>query len=179
MFSAGQVKKLSRAVLEVAGQTDATEELVSRAERLQAMYRQDRTFRHLMVTRRVDPGIKMKALRKAFGESLGPLEYELLEHLLQDYNGAELPAVIEAILRRAASQSTVITLSVTSAAELPAAQLSEMGAALEKKMGRKVRVAGKVDAAVLGGVKLRLGNTLVDGTVARRLELVRQGLAKA
>lgn len=179
MLSAGQVKKLSRALLEVAGQVGATENLVASAERLKAMFREDRTFRHLMVTRRVDPDTKMKALRGAFGESLGPLEYELLAHLLQDQNGAELPAVIEAVLRQAASQSTVLALSVTSAAKLPPLQLSEMGAALEKKMGRKVRVTGTVDPAVLGGVKLRLGNILVDGTVARRLELVRQGLAKA
>lgn len=179
MYSAGQVKKLSRALLGVAGQIDATEELAARAGRLKEMFREDRTFRHLMVTRRVDPDIKMKALRNAFGESLGPLEYELLAHLLQDHNGAELPAVIETLLRLAAAQSRVLALSVTSAVELPPSQLSEMGTALEKKMGRKVNVTGKVDPAVLGGVKLRLGNTLVDGTVARRLELVRRGLAKA
>ncbi|MCH7575975.1 MAG: ATP synthase F1 subunit delta [Candidatus Marinimicrobia bacterium] len=177
MISAGQVKKLSRALLEVAGQTESTEELVSRAELLQGLFRKDRTFRHLMVTRRVDPEIKMQALRNAFGENLGPLEYELLAHLLRDHNGAQLHTVLEAVLRQAASQSTVLTLSVTSAAELPALQISEMGASLEKKTGRKVRVTGTVDPAVLGGVKLRLGNTLVDGTVARRLELVRRGLA--
>ena len=177
MFSARQVKKLSRALLEAAGQNESTEELVSRAELLQGLFRADRTFRHLMVTRRVDPEIKMQALRNAFGGSLGSLEYEFLAHLLRDHNGAQLHAVIEAVLRQAASQSTVLTLSVTSAVELPALQISEMGASLEKKTGHKVRVTGTVDPAVLGGVKLRLGNTLVDGTVARRLELVRQGLA--
>ena len=176
MFSAGQVKNLSRSLLKVAGQTNSTAALVSGVEQLKRLYREDRTFRHLMVTRRVDPEIKMKALKAAFQESLGPLEQELLAHLLEDHNGADLPAVIEAILWQAERESGDLHLAVTSAEALPAAQLSGMGATLEGKTGRKVILTSKVDPALLGGVMLRLGNTLVDGTVARRLEMVRQGL---
>lgn len=177
MFSARQVKNLSRSLLKVAGQTNSTAALVSGVEQLKRLYRDDRTFRHLMVTRRVDPDIKMKALKAACGESLGPLVEELLAHLLADYSGAVLPAVIEAILWQAERESSDLHLAVTSAEALPEAQLREMGAALEGKTGSKVKVSSKVDPAVLGGVRLRLGNTLVDGTIARRLELVRQGLS--
>ncbi len=176
MFSAGRVKNLSRSLLKVAGQTKSTAALVSGVEQLKRLYRDDRTFRHLIVTRRVDPDIKMQALKAAFGESLGPLEQELLAHLLADHSGADLPAVIEAILWQAERESSDLHLAVTSAEALPETQLSEMGAALEGKTGSKVKVSSKVDPAVLGGVRLRLGNTQVDGTVARRLELVRQGL---
>ena len=176
MFSAGQVKNLSRSLLKVAAQNKSTAELVAGIEQLKRLYREDRTFRHLMVTRRVDPDIKMKALKAAFEGSLGSLELELLAHLLADYNGADLPSVIEAILWQAERESSDLHLTVTAVEALPAAQLSEMGATLEGKTGSKVKVSSKVDPAVLGGVRLRLGNTLVDGTIARRLELVRRGL---
>ena len=176
MFSAGQVKNLSRSLLRVAGQNNSTAALVSGIERLNRLFREDRTFRHLMVTRRVDPDIKMKALKAAFQGSLGALELELLAHLLAEHNGADLPAVIAAILWQAERESSDLHLTVTAAEALPAAQLSAMGATLEAKTGGEVKVSSKVDPAVLGGVRLRLGNTLVDGTVARRLELVRQEL---
>lgn len=177
MRASGDMKKLGRAILAVAKQVETVHSLVAHLELLRSIYHEDRSFRHLMVTKRIAPAEKMDALRSSFKDNLGPLEYELLSQLLEAQDGAALPAVTKMITQMAVADASYLSMTVTSAEALSEAELADMGGRLEKKLGRTIQVSGQTDASLLGGLKIRLGNTLVDGTVARRLEMVRQELA--
>ena len=60
---------------------------------------------------------------------------------------------------------------------LDAAQLDRLQAALGRIYGRQVQLQVDVDPSVLGGVQVRIGDEVLDGTVARRLAEVRRRLA--
>ena len=51
-----------------------------------------------------------------------------------------------------------------------------MTESLEKFTGKSVRLEAKVDPAVLGGARTRIGSTVYDGTVAARLQKLKQQL---
>jgi F-type H+-transporting ATPase subunit delta len=52
---------------------------------------------------------------------------------------------------------------------LDAAQLADLVARLEKKTGRKVKARVSVDQALIGGVKLVLGDKVIDGSARAQL----------
>ncbi len=56
-------------------------------------------------------------------------------------------------------------------------QTERLSAALARTYGREVALQVDVDPSVLGGVEVRVGDSVLDGTVARRLEKVRRQLA--
>ena len=60
---------------------------------------------------------------------------------------------------------------------LDAAQTERLGAALSRIYGRQVALQVDIDDAVIGGVQVRVGDDVLDGTVARRLQDVRRRLA--
>lgn len=51
--------------------------------------------------------------------------------------------------------------------------------ALEKMTGRKVRLTVRVDPAIVGGVRTRIGSKVYDGTVRNHLQALHQRLAEA
>lgn len=177
MANAAHLRRISRSVLAVARQMEVTDSLVANLGRLEKLFREVRALRHFMVTRHIATEEKLKVLKKVFGDQVTPLEYEVLRLLLDEQMGAYLPELSRAIARLAAADEGLAGLTVTSAEPLSEGDLSAYGKRLEEALGRPVQVTGQTDPALLGGIKLRFGNTLVDGSIARRLELMRAELA--
>lgn len=67
---------------------------------------------------------------------------------------------------------------MTVAAPLSEEDERRLGARLAAMYGREVSVKQTVDPAILGGVSVRVGSDLYDGTVLRRLNETRNALAK-
>jgi len=63
----------------------------------------------------------------------------------------------------------VIEAEVTSAFEMSAPQIADLVSRLEKKTGRKVKARVSVDRELIGGVKIVLGDKVIDGTARAQL----------
>ena len=70
----------------------------------------------------------------------------------------------------------VVEATVQSAFELTAAQLKDIVARLEKKTGRKVRPQVSVDRELIGGVKIVLGDKVIDGSARAQLAALEAAL---
>ena len=65
---------------------------------------------------------------------------------------------------------------IRSAFDLDAAQLADLVARLEKKTGRKVRAKVSVDASLIGGVRIALGDKVIDGSARAQLGALENAL---
>ena len=66
---------------------------------------------------------------------------------------------------------------MTSAVPLSANARDKLIAKLQDKTGKMIQLTEKVDSSVLGGLRLDLAGERLDGTVQRRLELLRDDIA--
>lgn len=78
----------------------------------------------------------------------------------------EIAALYEAL--RAAAEARV-EAEVVSAAEVGAEQLKAIAAALKKRLGRDVTLATRIDPSLVGGIVIRAGDLVIDGSVQGRL----------
>ena len=83
---------------------------------------------------------------------------------------------LESYLQLAAEQRRRAIAEVTVARPLTAAQAERLRAALSTQVGREVSLQVNVDPAVLGGVRVKLGDEVIDGTVAGRLDAAERQL---
>ena len=78
-----------------------------------------------------------------------------------------------------AEERKLLPVTVTSAIELDKDTVKEIGKKIEENTGRKVELTTKVDSYVLGGLVMRVGNIVMDGSIRARLERLRKQVAKA
>jgi ATP synthase F1 delta subunit len=78
-----------------------------------------------------------------------------------------------------AEEHQLLPVTVTSAVELDEGLVQEIGSRIQEQTGRKVALSSNVDPDVLGGLMVRVGNMVLDGTVRNRLERLRKQVAKA
>lgn len=100
----------------------------------------------------------------------------VLESTVGRLHGQRLDAAIDTLCELAARQRERVVAEVRVAAPLTEEQSRRLAAALSSLKGRTVRLNVAVDPAMLGGVMVTIGDEVIDGTVASRLEQARRAV---
>jgi len=101
----------------------------------------------------------------------------IVRHLVQSPRGRRIGELIQSAAETVADATGGIVAIVTAAAPLSATQLEKLTATLTTQYGREPRIALRIDPTVIGGLRVQIGEDVIDGTVAARLADLRLQLA--
>ncbi|BCB60450.1 MULTISPECIES: F0F1 ATP synthase subunit delta [Halomonas] len=87
-----------------------------------------------------------------------------------------LPFIAEQFEHLRADHEQRVEVLVTSAYELDSQQQTKLANALKKRLNREISITTQVDKALIGGVILRAGDTVIDGSVRGRLNRLSEAL---
>lgn len=87
-----------------------------------------------------------------------------------------LAAVIQEFKTLLDEKSGIITVEVKSAVELDDVQSEELKQKLEKFTAKKIRIRLATDKELIGGLTVKIGDTVLDGTIKHKLEMLREQL---
>jgi len=102
---------------------------------------------------------------------------QLVGNVVRAPRGRTVEAAVDALCEQAAGRRERLIALVRVAGDLSEEQRDRLTAALGRSLGHDVRVQVQQDPTVLGGVVVRVGDELFDGSIARRLAQVRRRLA--
>jgi F-type H+-transporting ATPase subunit delta len=75
-------------------------------------------------------------------------------------------------------ENKTLPVQITSAIALDAATTESLGKTIGERAGRKVTLAARVDPDILGGIIIRVGNSILDASIRNRLEQLRRHVAQ-
>jgi F-type H+-transporting ATPase subunit delta len=75
-------------------------------------------------------------------------------------------------------ENKLLPVLVTSAVELDKKTVSQIGDKIAEQTGRKVDLSAEVDPDILGGIVVRVGNSILDASIRNRLENLRKQVAR-
>ncbi len=88
----------------------------------------------------------------------------------------QLPTIIKRLVEMSAAEANKEVAEVRSAVPLTDDQRDRLAKALEDATGKQVEVKVVVDPSVLGGIVAQVGDTVIDGSVRRRLDQLKNAL---
>jgi F-type H+-transporting ATPase subunit delta len=103
------------------------------------------------------------------GERLDAHGRNMVRLLVENDRLAVLPGIAAHFESLKADAQSIVNATVTTAFELDDGQKATLAEALERKLGRKVELDTRVDSSLIGGVVVRAGDTVIDGTIRGRL----------
>jgi F-type H+-transporting ATPase subunit delta len=134
-----------------------------------------------VVHRLEDPQVPLEArvaaLHKVLGDDMLPPLGNLIGLVLRRRRVDALPSIAREYRRLYNRRAGIVEAVATSALTLGADELAALRGRLEEMTGNKVELETAVDPTILGGVQVRIGDTLYDGSVRGRLERLRTRLA--
>ena len=116
-------------------------------------------------------------VRRLLAGRAHPLTSNLLEELARDPGARSFSNGVGDIVTQAAERRDKIVATVQSATELTPEQRSRLVAALTRIYGRPVSAHVLVEPELRGGMRVRVGDEVIDGSVAGRLDELRRRLA--
>jgi F-type H+-transporting ATPase subunit delta len=75
-------------------------------------------------------------------------------------------------------ENRILPVEITSAIELDKATTESVGQKIGERTGRKIELASRVDPNILGGIIIRVGNSILDASIRNRLEQLRRHVAQ-
>jgi F-type H+-transporting ATPase subunit delta len=108
-----------------------------------------------------------------------PTTKKFLGLLAANGRAAALPAVITAFERLAADARGTVSAQVVTAVPLTPAQSKGVAAALRQALGKDPEIETRVDPAILGGIKVRVGSRLFDASLKSKLDSLKFALKRA
>lgn len=103
------------------------------------------------------------------GEQLNEKGQNLVKVMASNDRLSALPEVARLFAELRAEYDKEVTVEVTSATELSAAEQANISAALEKRLARKVKLNCSVDSSAIGGLLIEAGDLVIDGTLRSKL----------
>jgi F-type H+-transporting ATPase subunit delta len=116
-------------------------------------------------------------VQRLVGGKVSPGAAAILAHLVQSPRGRRIGEMVAQAAGIVSDVAGRVIATVTSAVALTPAQTTRLAKSLGERYRRDVLVDVIVDPAVLGGLRVQVGDEVVDGTIASRLSDLRLQLA--
>jgi F-type H+-transporting ATPase subunit delta len=153
------------------GRIDQVENELFRFERAVAA---DSGLRDALSVRNTDAAGKARLVATLLSGKASPETVRLASQAASAPRGRKIERTLEEYLRLAAVRREQLTAVVTSAVHLDEQQQARLRSALEGTYGKTVVLQTIVDPEVVGGIHVRVGDEVVDGTISRRIDEARR-----
>ncbi|MGB2958801.1 MAG: ATP synthase F1 subunit delta [Bacteroidota bacterium] len=174
-----RVARRYASALVISAEEGGVVEAVSRdLDRVGKVIEASREFRLLLASPVVSPEKKAAVVEELFGRRVGRETMTFIKLLLQKGREEFLSDVIEQFRALLDEMRGIVAVEVTSALELTRDQERRLRKQLEQYTGKHVRIHPRLDTSIRGGVVMRIGDTVIDGSITHQLVLLRERMAE-
>jgi F-type H+-transporting ATPase subunit delta len=168
----------AEALFEAAVEQDAVEAVASDVAAFAQAMRESAELRAVLSNPEVERRAKKAALA-ALTEDAHPLTANFLQVLVDRGRMAEFPEVARAFQERVARAEHRLEVEAVTAVPMPDDLRKRVVQRIQGQTGATVELSEAVDPDIVGGLVLRIGGVVVDGSLRRRLEELRHTLRAA
>jgi F-type H+-transporting ATPase subunit delta len=127
------------------------------------------------------PYFSSKEKQEALARLLEGADEEFLNFLALLIENHRMPVIYrirQQFERLWEEENRTLPVEITSAIQLDPDTTDELGKAIGERAGRTVKLAARVDPEIIGGIVVRVGNSILDASIRTRLEQLRRHVAQ-
>lgn len=177
MVGGSVARRYAHALFEVAREHGRLEEQDAELRRVLAAFAENPSLKTAYESRKALPEDRKAVVARVFGD-LSAHTRNLLCLLIDKQREAYLDAIAREYRSLADAAQGIVEVEVRSAVELGESELGLLEQRLKAAGARGVRFSRRVDPELVGGLVLRVGDRLYDGSVRTRLQRLRERLAR-
>jgi F-type H+-transporting ATPase subunit delta len=121
---------------------------------------------------------KHAVITELVGDQASPLTLNVLEFVVSQGRARELSEIVSSLAQLASESRRKVLAEVRSAVDLDDDLKAKLAEALGRATGKDVEVKVLVDPSIVGGIYAKVGDQVIDATVRRRLQELREQLIK-
>src|SRR6187431_114837 len=168
----------SRSLFEVAMEHDKLDEIHEQLDEFVDALEATHDLQVFLFSHYFSTAEKKDGLRKVL-EGPDPALENFLELLIEKHRTPVLFRIRRQFDERWQDEHRLLPVQVTSAVELDDATVEQIKNSIAEQTDRQIELTTEVDPDILGGIVLRVGNSILDASIKNRLETLRRQVARA
>lgn len=169
-------KRYARALFELAAAGKVVSQIEQELKLFVDVIANDEQLNKFLKLPSVQLQSKMKLLNDVFGDKLSELVYQTLQLMVERGRQQGIPNLYEAYVKIAGEALGQAHAVVYSAQELSDEELANVATQFGQITGKKIIAKQIVNSALLGGVQVRIGDRLYDGSLSGKLDRLQKTL---
>lgn len=175
-MSDARIQGYARGLFEVARAEGTLDEVEDELFRFARSFESSDELRIVLTDEQIPAERRQSIIEDLLGGKATPTSVQLVSMVVGSGRGRDIPAIVDQLVRRAASAKELDVAEVRTAVALTGDQRARLKAALENATGKSLELKAIVDPTVVGGVVATVGDTVIDDTVRTRIEQLKSRL---
>jgi len=176
MTNNSRVNKYAKGLFNISVKNNSTGDVRNGLDSIIKISKSIPEFKHVLFTKNTSREDKKSILSNVLRNKIDLLALELLIILIEN-DEAQLFADISNKYNQLMSvNATELDISITSNVEFSSDELSSIKKNFSEKLNKHINIKTHVDKKLLGGVQLRIGNTIIDNSLSSKLTKLKNNL---
>jgi F-type H+-transporting ATPase subunit delta len=178
MLGGAVAKRYADALFSIAKDQDAVDGVQADLSVVVAALNEHPELRHILQHPAISKDVKKKQVAELFAQSVSATVMNLLSLLLDRRRQDQLNRIYEEYVRLADQHRGQIKAHVETAVPLSDSELKEIGEKLGAACGKKLDITASVNAELIAGARLKIGDRVIDASVKGQLDRFSQNLKR-
>lgn len=171
-------KTYSEALYELADEQNELDEIKEQLVEIDSVISKYPDLRKVLTHPQIEKEEKKAMLDKLFKDMNDTLN-KFFKILIDKNRINCINEIMQDFITRYNKANNIVVAYISSAVELNEKDLDKIESMLEKKTGKKVEMKFKVDEELIGGIRIRVNDEVLDNTVVNKLKKMKEAVIKA
>lgn len=168
-------RRYAKALFDIGAEQGKADVFAENLKQLAALLAENGEVREMLLNQAIQNDEKKKAMALLI-EGMEPMVKNFVNLVIDKHRAAGLSAMSESYMGLLEEQANILHAEVLSAVPLSEEQIGKIEGKFSDMMGRTVKAETAIDAALIGGVRVRIGDTVYDGSIAHHLKQLNDSL---
>ncbi|NTV92647.1 MAG: F0F1 ATP synthase subunit delta [Chlorobiaceae bacterium] len=169
-------RRYASALLSAAEDGGFVDQATQELSQIKEVLDHSRELVHVLRSPVINADKKIHILQEVFRETVGEKVMIFLKLIAKKKRSGMLPEIINEYQKLLDEANGIINVSITSATAMSDEQVSALVAKLSSYTGKTIREKMSLNGDLLGGVTVKIGDTILDGSVRHQLQLLKKTL---
>lgn len=178
MMKDGAVERYARALFDLAVEEKQVDRFEQELNEIQQLLNSNADLEKLLYHPRVQENDKKDLMKKILGTQVSPLILNFIMLTIDKGRVDLLKGIITYFKHLTREAKGIVEVQVQAAFELTPENRTKLVAKLKQLTGREIDLKETVDPSLIGGMRMRIGDKVIDGSIQRHLERIKENLAQ-
>jgi F-type H+-transporting ATPase subunit delta len=179
MVSYTAARRYAKGLLQVAIDNDSTDQILADIYLIKSVFEENASLKKMIISPVIKDAKKKEIIDEIFSKHISDITAKLLDVLESKSRLPLLYHITVAFEKLYNQYAGIIEIQISTAFDLDKSQIDNLIQGFETKVGLKVKSTLSKDKSLIGGITVKYGDTVVDGSIKNKLEQLSATLQRA
>lgn len=169
-------KVLSKVLFDISLKDQSQEKMLMDLANISKIINVESQVRSFIQSKRIPSNKKFEILNQVFRDSINSILLEVISLLSGPDSVNVINSINKSFIDRYKEQNNIVDVKVVLAKKLNLSQMKNLESSISKSLDKNIDLSVEVDEKILGGVKLRVEDTFLDGSIINQLQSLQSEL---